>query len=226
LRLFHYVTARKNGQLITRRDARTAGAPRPACEPPAALTPADSLNVRLLPVPAPADLAREWAALEEGADGSFFTSWAWKWRIDGVLGDAPAACMEGEATTLMVARTRPCHTVDLRGLGTSVDAYLAGLGAKTRYNVRRSLREYEELGGVRIDEAGTTGEAVSYLRGLKAMHQAGGRSRAGHVSSSLVGRVVRGAMWRLGVAGRALIGRAAGEHRSCPESPRCCALSG
>jgi hypothetical protein len=228
------------------------------------MTPNDCLNVRLLPVPATADLAREWASLEDRADGSFFTSWAWigpwldslprgirprllyvgdgtravglgilverrswhagvvpsrvlvlnatgdpyydeltieyngllaergretdvlcstrrallsrggwdEWRLDGVFGGAPAARMQGEATTLMVSRTRPCHAVDLKGLEASVDAYLAGLGAKTRYNTRRSLREYEELGGVRIEEAGTTEEAGEYLRGLKAMHQA------------------------------------------------------
>ena len=228
------------------------------------MTPAESLIVRLLPVPAPADLAREWTALEDRADGSFFTSWAWigpwlgslprrirprllrvddgtravglgllverrewhagilpsrvfvlnatgdpyydeltieyngllaergqeadvlcaarrallsrggwdEWRFDGVLGDAPAATTQGEATTLMVSRTRPCHAVNLQVLEPSVDAYLAGLGPKTRYNIRRSLREYEALGGARIEEAGTIEEALSYLRGLKAMHQA------------------------------------------------------
>jgi len=222
----------------------------------------------LRPIPARADLEQEWKALEDRADGSFFTSWIWIgcwleslptairpmvlriakgdrtvglgilvkkriWRsgvvpsralflnatgdseldeltveYNGLLAErgrehdvlrgackallarrgwdewvldavqmAPSTGAADAELTVIVDHERPCHSVQLRRLGSSVDAYLAELGQKTRYNIRRSLKAYGEICPVRLDEAGTAGEAAACLDGLKQLHQAHWTSR-------------------------------------------------
>jgi len=63
------------------------------------------------------------------------------------------------------------HYVDLAALRASGQEYVATLGQSTRYNIRRSLREYEKRGALAIDEAGDLTRASTYLKRLGHLHQ-------------------------------------------------------
>src|SRR6185295_8626016 len=49
--------------------------------------------------------------------------------------------------------------------------YLESLGKNTRYNIRRSLKEYRRLGEPTLEEAGSVTQALEYLEHLSALHQ-------------------------------------------------------
>ena len=66
---------------------------------------------------------------------------------------------------------RRCFFVSLAGLRTQDRGYLEAIGSKTRHNIRRSIREYEKLGALRLDEAGSVTQARSYLVRLRHFHQ-------------------------------------------------------
>jgi len=83
-------------------------------------------------------------------------------RLDGIpLGDA-------RVRTLGL---RPCPYVDLAALRESGQDYVAALGRSTRYNVRRSLREYEKRGVLELHEATDLAQARDFLRRLRQLHQ-------------------------------------------------------
>ena len=66
---------------------------------------------------------------------------------------------------------RPCCYVDLDGLRRSGPPYLERLTKKTRYHVRRSIREYGKLGELKFDVATNGDEAQNFLAELKRLHQ-------------------------------------------------------
>jgi CelD/BcsL family acetyltransferase involved in cellulose biosynthesis len=71
-------------------------------------------------------------------------------------------------------RTRsrgPCRYVDLAALRAGGQEYVAALGRSTRYNIRRSLREYEKRGALKLDEATDPVRARAHLQGLSHFHQ-------------------------------------------------------
>jgi len=66
---------------------------------------------------------------------------------------------------------RPCPYVDLAALRGSGKEYIAALGRNTRYNVRRSLREYEKRGVLELHEATDLAQARDFLARLRELHQ-------------------------------------------------------
>ena len=68
-------------------------------------------------------------------------------------------------------RQRNFHYVDIADLRTQGGDYLGTLGPKTRHNIRRSVREYEKCGPLRLHEAESIVQARSYLLRLRHFHQ-------------------------------------------------------
>ena len=68
-------------------------------------------------------------------------------------------------------RTRTAPFVDLAALGPGDDAYLASLSANTRYQLRRSIRRYEEAGAITVHRARSVAEALTFLDELARLHQ-------------------------------------------------------
>ncbi len=66
---------------------------------------------------------------------------------------------------------RHCHYVDLAQLHERGQVYLSVLGKSTRYKIRRSLREFEKRGPVRLTEACSVVEALWFLERLRHFHQ-------------------------------------------------------
>lgn len=60
--------------------------------------------------------------------------------------------------------------VDLSGLGPGIDGYLDGLSKNRRYQIRRSIRIYEEKGSLCLEEADNKDSALTYFDGLKKLH--------------------------------------------------------
>ncbi len=72
---------------------------------------------------------------------------------------------------LVVRDEMPIYWADLTELGDSVDDYLQSLSSNTRYQIRRSIRKYEENGEISIQSASTVAQALEYLANLKELHQ-------------------------------------------------------
>lgn len=68
-------------------------------------------------------------------------------------------------------RQRNFHYVDVAGLRSQNRDYLGTLGPKTRHNIRRSIREYEKSGSLRLHEAESVVQAREYLLRLRQLHQ-------------------------------------------------------
>lgn len=65
----------------------------------------------------------------------------------------------------------PSWRVDLDALRQDGRAYLATLGANTRYQIRRAMRLYERRGPLAAVPASTVAEAMDFFDGLKELHQ-------------------------------------------------------
>lgn len=79
---------------------------------------------------------------------------------------------------LQTQRKRECFNyVDLDEVRLSDGDYLSLLGSSTRYNIRRSIKEFTKQGPVTLAVARTVGEALEFLSGLKKLHQARWLSR-------------------------------------------------
>jgi CelD/BcsL family acetyltransferase involved in cellulose biosynthesis len=74
-------------------------------------------------------------------------------------------------------REVPAPFVDLRPLDGSVDGYLRTLSRNTREQVRRSRRELEVEGPLRVREASSLAEARALLHELAALHTASWNAR-------------------------------------------------
>lgn len=82
-------------------------------------------------------------------------------------------CHLCSSADLQVVKRQECiNFVDLKGVRESDGDYLALLGYSTRYNIRRSIKEFAKIGSVRLNVAGDVDEALEYLSILKGLHQA------------------------------------------------------
>jgi CelD/BcsL family acetyltransferase involved in cellulose biosynthesis len=63
------------------------------------------------------------------------------------------------------------HHVDLAEVRRRKGDYLGLLGSKTRSHIRRSRREYQKLGTIRVAAAEDLASALAYLDGMKTLHQ-------------------------------------------------------
>lgn len=91
----------------------------------------------------------------------------------GGVGDAVLAAARAIGACHVTA-TRTAPFADLSG---DQATWLAGLGASTRSQLRRSRRRYEAAGRLVVDQATGISEALAFLAGLAALHQARWSSR-------------------------------------------------
>jgi CelD/BcsL family acetyltransferase involved in cellulose biosynthesis len=67
---------------------------------------------------------------------------------------------------------RPCYTTSLTSIRENGGDYLATLTANTRYQIRRSIREYEKrYGTLSFNLAGSTNEALDFFRQAGPLHK-------------------------------------------------------
>jgi hypothetical protein len=71
-----------------------------------------------------------------------------------------------------VETRKPSYYVDLKALRESGTKYRDALSRNTRYQVRRTSSEFEKLGKLTLDVAGTLDEALAILAELEHLHQA------------------------------------------------------
>jgi len=64
----------------------------------------------------------------------------------------------------------PTWIVDLRSIEGGRDSYLASLSKNTRWQIKRSLRIYEEKAQLKIVEASDLNDALQFFDGLKDLH--------------------------------------------------------
>ena len=69
------------------------------------------------------------------------------------------------------------YLVDLRAVREAGGDYLKLIGKSTRSNIRRSMREYSQLGELRLYDAHTLEEGLVWFDQLREFHQARWRSR-------------------------------------------------
>ena len=81
------------------------------------------------------------------------------------------ASLETDEQQPVTRARRPCHYVNLRALRECGRDYAEGLPKTTRYNLRRSLRDYGKLGELKFEVAASTEEAQAFLAELKGLHQ-------------------------------------------------------
>ena len=104
----------------------------------------------------------EFLRSERGWDELYLDGW---YRRD-LLGSMQADPLRSIRTV-----RRPCHYVDLEALRHSGTRYAELLAKNVRYNMHRSMRQYEKLGELNFDVATTADEALSFLAELKRLHQ-------------------------------------------------------
>ena len=90
-------------------------------------------------------------------------------RLSGVDAKNLAAARAAGATRLL--RQNPAPWVDFSALDGG-KAFLAGLSANARQQLRRSDRAYAAAGPIRVERAATLAEAGCFLDALAALHQA------------------------------------------------------
>lgn len=94
------------------------------------------------------------------------------WHQLDLLGDLAEA---HDGATRSVRRFY--YYVDLDELRREGRRYPERLPKNIQYNLRRSIRDYEKLGPLKFDAAGSTEEALAFLAGLKALHQRSWQAR-------------------------------------------------
>ena len=105
---------------------------------------------------------REWEEL-------YFDGW---YRSDLL----PGLRMPG--TRLLPERVRPYHFVDLQALREGKRPYVETLSAKSRYRVKRTLREFTQATGAAVFRAANgVAEGLEFLGELKRLHQETWRAR-------------------------------------------------
>lgn len=97
--------------------------------------------------------------------------------IDGM--NDPASILETplEGARVQVMRSGLARTVDLAAIRAADGDFCAILGPNTRYQVRRSRRELERMGPVKLDVAGDRIQAREYLHRMRDLHQQYWRAR-------------------------------------------------
>jgi CelD/BcsL family acetyltransferase involved in cellulose biosynthesis len=95
--------------------------------------------------------------------------------VDGVSGAEVIESLQRDGLEVRVDRRSACLGVDLTRLEQR--RYVDSLNKNSRYNVRRSLRDFEVRGPVALDEARSLDEALQFLGELRRLHQAYWTSR-------------------------------------------------
>ena len=91
-------------------------------------------------------------------------------RTDNPLFRTPI--LEELGLRLQTLKTSTSRYVDLAELRLNNQDYLATLSSNTRYQIRRALRKYAEIGPVELHVATTLEQAQHYFDNLKELHQA------------------------------------------------------
>lgn len=114
-----------------------------------------------------ADVVRacvEFFAADPGWDELFLDGWQHAHLLSHeVLASAGAKVVQ--------RKQRACHQIDLKALRAASTPYVDSLPSRTRYKVRRALREAEARGELTIDLARTPDEMGHFLAELKRLHQ-------------------------------------------------------
>ncbi len=97
-------------------------------------------------------------------------------HLDG-LTDASGFKLSGLGDLRIKRQQRIQHFVDLDEVRLSGGDYLSLLGQNTRYNIRRSIKEFSKQGQVSLTAANNMDEALDFLSGLKQLHQTYWQSR-------------------------------------------------
>lgn len=95
-----------------------------------------------------------------------------KWdelALDGLSGRPSWPLADGR--TRVRINKHANHYIALGAVREQKGGYLPLLGAKTRSRIRRSIREYEQFGPVVAQAAMEKSQALSFLDGLKKLHQ-------------------------------------------------------
>ncbi len=87
-------------------------------------------------------------------------------------------CLDDEAVSRLVSAfaeaevmVRPTRHVSFDALRSKRQDYLASLSAKNRYHIRRTERQFEELGGrCQVDIAGTVDRSLAFLDEMARLH--------------------------------------------------------
>lgn len=114
------------------------------------------------------------------------------------LGPAQALAAGEAGGAIRLRQASPAPFAELQRPG----AYLDGLSRNARHQLRRSARNYEALGPLAVERAGTEAEALAFLDALISLHQAAwtARGRPGAFATESVRRFHRVLIGR-GVAG-------------------------
>ena len=101
----------------------------------------------------------------------------WSWDelfVSGVeeqRADAYEQAANAAGMSYAVRFKHPYFYVDLTGLQGRADEYLATLSRNTRYQIRRSMRLYEQRGQLTIQTANSLDEALEVFAKLRVLHQ-------------------------------------------------------
>ncbi|MGB8275460.1 MAG: GNAT family N-acetyltransferase [Alphaproteobacteria bacterium] len=109
----------------------------------------------------------------------------WEELVMSGVGPDYAALAAGTGLGVAVQMTRACPYVDLAAIRTSQRDYLDTRSGNTRYQIRRAMRRYEQVGPLAATAASTADEALAYFEELGRLHQAywTGRGRPGSFSN-------------------------------------------
>lgn len=131
----------------------------------------DQLTVEHNGILAPPTLA---AAVTRAAAARLLSRGGWDElvlrRLDTLVGLEPVR--EARKTVLIEELRAPSHFVDLRALREAGTPYLAAVSGNTRYQIKRTLKEYAKHGPLSVAPAQTVEQALEYLARLKDLHQA------------------------------------------------------
>jgi CelD/BcsL family acetyltransferase involved in cellulose biosynthesis len=97
--------------------------------------------------------------------------------VDGMGQPATLSQARLDGARVHVLKSGLARTVDLAAVRGGGGGFAGLLGPNTRYQVRRSRRELERFGEVRLDEARDRDQALGYLARLRELHQAYWRAR-------------------------------------------------
>ncbi|WP_198372369.1 GNAT family N-acetyltransferase [Roseomonas rosulenta] len=113
------------------------------------------------------------------------SGWNWGMTLSGVPPEVAAAA--GGLTWRRQERVAPY--VDLDAVRAAGGDYLATLSANTRQQIRRSLRAYAARGEVRLERAGSVGEALEWFEEMVRLHEETWRAR-GSLGAFRDGRIL------------------------------------
>jgi len=90
--------------------------------------------------------------------------------FSGVEEDELSALKNNSSIKLNILEESSTWSIDLDSFEAGVDAYLATLSKNRRAQIKRSLKLYEAVSPLKIDEAASLEEALLFFEGLKKLH--------------------------------------------------------